>query len=233
MTALNYTDRNIQARYLGLCVFEDVEAIQMSLLVQVEASRQVIILGCEFEPVVTLGIRGNLSEDILKENREIPIVTTDRGGQATIHSPGQLIIYPMLDLKIWNLSVRQYVEIVLHAALRTLSRFGINAKVDLCNPGLYTEKGKIGFIGIKLLRGVVKHGLSINISNDVELFQTIRPCGQSQIGIDSIRNYNSTADLVAFFNLYTKDLKEKLLESVDFNTVCKTHLHSSGNQDIS
>lgn len=135
-----------------------------------------ILLGFEHPAVITLGSRATLVEDVVGAGSEIPRIMTDRGGQATLHSPGQLVIYPIFDLRARGISVREFVGALQQATQDLLADFGI-AATPAPGAGLMTERGKIAFIGLRIERGVTRHGLSLNLSNELSLFQGIRSCG--------------------------------------------------------
>lgn len=138
------------------------------------------ILGLEHPAVVTLGSRGQADQDL---KAKIPFVRTDRGGQATLHSPGQLVIYPILALQQWKLGVREFVEILQTTTQALLQQYGIESRVA-AGAGLQTAHGKIAFIGLRVERGVTRHGLSLNVRNDLGLFSQIRSCGVETASLD-------------------------------------------------
>lgn len=159
------------------------EAYQKCLSIN-EAS----VLGLEHEAVITLGKRLKNSENDVKAlPQNIALEFTDRGGEATIHSPGQLVVYPVLNLKSFNLTVRCYVRQLERVTQSTLKEFGIESNIAEGKPGLYTENGKIAFVGIRVRHGITQHGLSLNVSNDLSLFQLIRPCGMETQALDSMQ----------------------------------------------
>ena len=148
-----------------------------------------VILGFEYpQPVVTLGRRGSESKDlmapeILKE-RGISVFSTERGGLATLHSPGQLVIYPIFSLKSLGMGVKGYMNLLLRVSQLWMSSYGVST--DLYPEGLFTQRGKIVFMGVAVRQGISSHGLAINISNDLDLFSLIRCCGIEQRPIDSV-----------------------------------------------
>lgn len=143
------------------------------------------LIGLEHEPVITLGKRSHVYDEKNKDlqlseaerrRRGIDLIEVDRGGHATLHSPGQLVIYPILNLRAAGVSVKDYVCWLQKKSLRFLNSLGIQAFCE-GEPGIFTEQGKIGFIGIRVDRGVTRHGISLNINNDLTLFESIRSCG--------------------------------------------------------
>lgn len=153
-----------------------------------------VVLFVEHPKVITLGRRAVMQSEVKHTNIEqlgFEIFKTDRGGEATIHSPGQLVIYPILPIRKMSIGVKHFIEIIFNTTILTLKDYGIEAKSDFCNPGIYTSIGKLGFIGIRVDRGVTRHGLAINFSNDLSLFQWIRPCGVSTIKLDRVCNHSN------------------------------------------
>lgn len=175
------------SKWLGLQPYEEVEKFQKDQVSLLRGNRKILILGIEFEPIVTLGVRGDPSTDLFHD--KLPVYVTDRGGQATLHSPGQLVIYPMICLKTHGLGVKAFVEILMATTAATLHKFDIKASFSANEPGIYTARGKIAFCGLKVDQSVVRHGLSINISNDLSLFSAIRSCGHRQAQLDRVCDY--------------------------------------------
>jgi lipoyl(octanoyl) transferase len=175
--------RNLSVQWLGCRDYEEGLRIQTDAVEVVKRTNQPQILSCEHPTVITLGKRGQpltdilTSMDVLRE-QNIKIIATDRGGQATLHNPGQLVIYPILPLREVGLGVRQYVECLERATAHFLAEYGIEVTRGF-EPGLFAEGRKIAAFGIRIDRGVTLHGLAININNDLETFSLIRQCGQA------------------------------------------------------
>jgi lipoyl(octanoyl) transferase len=129
----------------------------------------------EHDPVFTLGQAGK-PEHVLAAG-EIPVIHVDRGGQVTYHGPGQLVVYPLLDLKRLKIGVRDYVCLIEQAIIDTCAEWNIHAQRRDGAPGVYVAGAKIGALGIRVRRGCTFHGLSFNIAMDLEPFQRINPCG--------------------------------------------------------
>jgi len=130
----------------------------------------------EHEPVFTLGQAGK-PEHVLAAG-DIPVVPVDRGGQVTYHGPGQLVAYPLVDLRRLGLGVRSLVERIEQALIDTLDGFGVAAFRRAGAPGVYTASGaKIAALGLRVRRGCSFHGLAFNVDMDLEPFERINPCG--------------------------------------------------------
>lgn len=177
----------VSAEFLGLKKYDQVASWQKQLVTDIKGSPRLLVLGAEFEPVITLGLRADLNCDVMAPS--IPAVKTDRGGFATIHSPGQLVVYPMIDLRYFDLGIKHYIDILFKTTGELLKELGVESEYDSEKPGLYTSRGKISFVGIKVDQGVVRHGLSLNVKNDLTLFQMIKSCGIRCQNHDKIENY--------------------------------------------
>ena len=181
-----------------------------------------IIFGLEHPNVITLGVRGSVIEDLqmpqdLLSLEGYDIVPVRRGGQATLHNPGQLVIYPILPLRHWHIGVRDYVCMLQRATVQYLARYGVRAWAGTEEPGVYTDRGKIAYFGLQVSQGVALHGLSINVSNQLSDFQFIRSCGKEKESFDSLINYNSHLSLMQEFQLWCHNFSEQFEE--------KTHPH--------
>lgn len=138
----------------------------------------------EHDPVFTLGQAGK-PEHVLAAG-DIPVIQVDRGGQVTYHGPGQLVVYPLLDLKRLKIGVRDYVCLIEQAIIDTCAEWNIHAERKDGAPGVYVAGAKIGALGIRVRRGCTFHGLSFNIAMDLEPFHRINPCGYQGLQVVSL-----------------------------------------------
>lgn len=138
----------------------------------------------EHRPVYTLGLNGK-REHLLAPS-DLPLVATDRGGQITYHGPGQLVVYPLLDLRRLSMGPRQAVTLLENAMIATLSQYGIHAEAKAEAPGVYVEGSKIGALGLRIKRGCSYHGLSLNNDMDLSPFQAINPCGYAGLAVTQL-----------------------------------------------
>lgn len=133
----------------------------------------------EHDPVFTQGQAGK--EEHLLMPGDIPVVQVDRGGQVTYHGPGQIVAYPMLDIKRKGLGVRELVTAIEASIVATLASYGVEAFPKSDAPGVYVHKGagvaKIASLGIRIRKGCSYHGLSLNVDMDLSPFLRINPCG--------------------------------------------------------
>ena len=148
----------------------------------------------EHEPVFTLGQAGK-PEHVLMPG-DIPVLHVDRGGQVTYHGPGQLVAYPLLDLRRLKIGVREYVERIEQAVIDTLADWNIEAGRREGAPGVYVNGAKIAALGIRVRRGCSFHGLAFNIAMDLEPFRRINPCGYAGLAVTSIRIDSPSRDAV-------------------------------------
>jgi lipoyl(octanoyl) transferase len=129
----------------------------------------------EHPPVFTLGLAGR-AEHVLAAG-DIPVVSTDRGGQVTYHGPGQAVAYVLLDLRRNGLGVKGLVHRLEEAAIEVLAASGIEAERVAGRPGVYVQDAKIAAVGLRIARGCSYHGLALNVHPELEPFSRIDPCG--------------------------------------------------------
>jgi lipoyl(octanoyl) transferase len=126
---------------------------------------------------------------------DIPVIHVDRGGQVTYHGPGQIVAYPLLDLRRLKLGVRQYVDRIEQALIDTLADWAIAASRRDGAPGVYVDGRKIAALGIRVRRGCSFHGLAFNVDMDLEPFGRINPCGYAGLQVTSmVELLGGTAD---------------------------------------
>lgn len=137
----------------------------------------------EHPPVFTLGMNANPGHVLAPG--DIPVVRIDRGGQVTYHGPGQLVVYPLVDLRRAKLGVRDLVTALERSVIAHAAELGITAECRRNAPGVYVEGRKLASVGIRVRRGASFHGLALNVSLDLEPFSRINPCGYE--GLEMIR----------------------------------------------
>lgn len=199
---------SFESQYLGLIDFEKALALQNQLHLSVASENKTHILGLEHPTVMTLGLRAHASDisDFCSKPFPHPVHKISRGGLATVHNPGQLVIYPIINLKKHGLSVKGFVQALFEATQKTLEEFNITSTIDLCDqPGVYTSNGKIAFCGLQIKNGITLHGLSINVSNDISIFESIQSCGVSASKIDSVTNHNVTCTPKDFYQAWLRN----------------------------
>src|SRR5690606_6881098 len=115
-------------------------------------------------------------------------VKTERGGQITAHEPGQLVLYPILPLAQWGISARRYVNTLEQAVIQLLADYGVEARRDTEHPGVWVEANKICALGIRIKQRVSMHGLALNVTNALDIFSSIVPCGIHGRGVTSLNH---------------------------------------------
>ena len=140
-----------------------------------------LLLFLEHPHVITLGRRGNRSYLIASQEvldvMAISIYHVERGGDVTYHGPGQLVVYPILNLKEYGYRVIRYIDQLEEVILRTLKDFGMEGKRDSLNRGVWVNGEKIASLGVTIKRWVSFHGLAVNYETDLSYFDLIHPCG--------------------------------------------------------
>lgn len=147
----------------------------------------------EHPPVFTLGMNG-APEHVLAPG-DIPVVQIDRGGQVTYHGPGQLVVYPLLDVRRLGIGVRQLVMSLENAVIALVAEWGIAAEGKRDAPGIYVDGRKLASIGLRIRRGCSYHGLAFNIAMDLEPFRRINPCGFRGLEVVDLKTLGVDTDV--------------------------------------
>jgi lipoate-protein ligase B len=197
---------------------------QDEALTQVQSGHEIILLGCEHSGVITLGKRANRAVDILINDKEVQhhdllVFAVERGGHATVHGTGQLVIYPIVPLRALSLGVRQYLELLEKVSVACLKSFGIDAFRHGEEPGLYTTQGKIVFFGVRVREGVSQHGLAINVLNNLSEFKVIRSCGLVNETFDRMAAYKGDISTQGVFHSWC------MLFIAEVSRLAKTVVH--------
>lgn len=149
----------------------------------------------EHPPTYTLGVRGDAAHILAGEGRlralGASVVRTDRGGDVTFHGPGQIVGYPIVDLRALGVGVAEYIHGLEAALIETLALFGIEAGPSPRNRGVWVGEGgaaaKIAAIGVRVSRGVTTHGFALNVNTDLDWFNHIVPCGLPDASVTSMQ----------------------------------------------
>jgi len=171
---------------LGTLDYSAALAVQENLLAAKQReSLPDVLLFVEHPHVITLGRGGDEANALAAGN--IPVLRTSRGGDVTYHGPGQLVVYPIVDLKSkLRKDVHRYLRYLESAAIRTFAHFGIAAERRPPWTGIWIGDKKIAAIGVAVRRGVTYHGLALNVSTDLNYFRRIVPCGLSWSQVTSM-----------------------------------------------
>lgn len=145
----------------------------------------------EHPPVYTYGRRVRPEHLLVAPEaltaRGASLVESDRGGDITFHGPGQIVAYPVLDLKRRGIGPNEYVRGLEETVIQALRRFGVTAERSTGRPGVWVGDSKIGAIGVRLRGGVTTHGFALNVETDLSYFEAIVPCGISGAGVTSMK----------------------------------------------
>jgi len=183
---------------------------------------QDIVFLLEHSPVFTLGRSGGkenlrVSESFL-EKSGVPIVHVERGGNITYHGPGQLVGYPVINLKSLKLGVLDYVTNLEDVMIRTVADWGIAAERNSLNRGIWVGNNKIGAIGVTVRRSITFHGFALNVNVSLEPFEWIHPCGLEGICATSME---TKLDTPVSFDQVKERLKHHLCEVFHIRLISK------------
>lgn len=182
-----------------------------------------IIAVVEHPPVYTLGFHGNENNLIASEERLLALgaecIRIERGGDITYHGPGQLVVYPLLNLRNHRLGVKKYIELLEQSVVELLGEYGVTAGSNDNQIGVWLDWGKpearkICAIGVKISHGATMHGLALNVNTDLSAFGLINPCGITDKGVTSMaREIGRDLD----FGQVKKDLARILLRRIQIS----------------
>ena len=147
----------------------------------------------EHPPVFTLGMAADRAHVLAAG--DIPVVQTDRGGQVTYHGPGQLVVYPLVDIRRSGVSVRALVQHLEQSVIELLRPHGIAAQARRDAPGVYVQGRKLASVGMRIRRGASYHGLALNVDMDLEPFSRINPCGMAGLEVTQLATLGVTGDV--------------------------------------
>jgi lipoate-protein ligase B len=217
---------------LGMMDYAEAWKLQHHLWSKrVEGELPDLLLLFEHPHVITLGRRGNqshllVSPEIL-EAMKIPMFHVERGGDVTYHGPGQIVVYPIFDLKSYGYRLVQYVDQLEEVILRVLRDFGIEGRRDPSNRGVWVNGEKIASIGVAIKRWVSFHGFSLNYETDLKYFELINPCGLKEKKMTSLKNIlgvnvprDRLAERVCFYfkQIFPRDWEAKSLTELEIKT---------------
>ena len=149
----------------------------------------------EHPPVFTLG--RNARREHLLTPGDIPVIQIDRGGQVTYHGPGQLMIYPLIDLKRARLGIRDLVTALEQSVVDLLRQYDIESRSRQDAPGVYVEGRKIASVGLRIRRSCSYHGMALNVDMDLEPFSRINTCGYTDLDVTDLRTLRAKKNLSA------------------------------------
>jgi lipoyl(octanoyl) transferase len=185
--------RTLDVRRLGLMPYGEALALQRALVDERRQGRiEDTLLLVEHPHVLTLGVRGDggrshiLATDEALAARGIDVLETGRGGDITYHGPGQVVGYPVIDLKPDRQDVHRYVRDLEEVLIRTSADYGIQAERIPGLTGVWVGDGKLAAIGVRIARWITSHGFALNVTTDLDYFSLIVPCGIADRGVTSL-----------------------------------------------
>lgn len=205
-------------RRLGLVEYEPTWRAMQSFTETRDADARDEIWLLEHPPVFTLGLNGSPAHVLAPG--EIPVIHIDRGGQVTYHGPGQLVVYPLIDLRRARLGIRELVCALEQSVIATLAGYGVSASTRQGAPGVYVGERKIASIGLRVRRGCTYHGLAFNVAMDLEPFSRINPCGYAGLQVTQVADLGGPTDVATV----ARDLEPRLVECLGYNArlTCET-----------
>ncbi|NCN41505.1 lipoyl(octanoyl) transferase LipB [bacterium] len=199
----------VERKFFGKTDYQQSLDLQQKAVQKATRSpARIQIQGYEFDTVITLGRSASALEEVYEPALNgHPIVQVERGGKATLHSPGQLVIYPICNIKFYDKRVKSWVRFLLKTTLNTIRSVSPQKSFSFSEEraGVYSENAKVASIGLRIDQGVSLFGLAVNLKNDPELFKLIRPCGVPGQEIQSLNYQNSLED---FFALWSGKFEE-------------------------
>lgn len=185
--------RTVEVRRLGLIPYSEALKLQRELVEERRAGRVPdLLLLLQHPPVITLGVKGDGGRSNVLATAErlaelgVEVSETGRGGDVTYHGPGQIVGYPILDLKPDRCDVHRYVRDLEEVMIRVCADYGVNAGRIGGLTGTWVGSEKIGAIGVRISRWITSHGFAFNVTTNLADFQLIVPCGITDHGVTSL-----------------------------------------------
>jgi lipoyl(octanoyl) transferase len=194
---------DLLVRRLGLMEYEPVWRAMQSFTDHRDTSTADELWLVEHPPVFTQGQAGR-AEHVLAPG-DIPVIQVDRGGQVTYHGPGQIVAYPLIDIKRLQMGVRELVSGIEQAIIDVLKSYSVDAQPVAGAPGVYIDGVKIASLGLRIRRGRSFHGLAFNVNMDLEPFQRINPCGFKGLQV---------TNLSVFAEVSMAEVEDRLINSL-------------------
>ena len=200
---------SIDVKYLGVTSYESTWNEMKNFTSKRNDSTQDEIWITEHEAIYTLGLNKKDFKQPLR--KDIPVLAVDRGGKITYHGRGQLIIYPLIDLKRYHLNIRSFVTLIEKSIINFLSHHGIKASAKIEAPGVYIGNKKIASLGLRIKNHASYHGLSMNIDMDLAPFDAIDPCGYKDLQMTQLKTFTNSISIESTGLEIANDIKNQLL----------------------
>ena len=199
----------IRVKYLGLTPYESTWHEMKNFTSKRNESTQDEIWITEHQAIYTLGL--NRKDFKAPLRNDIPVLHVDRGGKITYHGRGQLIIYPLIDLDRYHLTIRSFVTLIEKSIIHFLSRRDIKASAKIEAPGVYIGNKKIASLGLRIKNHASYHGLSLNIDMDLSPFEAIDPCGYKNLQMTQLKTFINDVSIENTGLEIANDIKHQLL----------------------
>jgi len=213
LAAEKTADDTLIVRELGLQDYEPLWRRMQAFTDARDAGTTDELWFTEHPPVFTLGV--NAGREHLLAPGNIPVVQIDRGGQVTYHGPGQLMIYPLVDLRRRGLGVRALVTALEDSVVALLAEHGIEAGAKKDAPGVYVGDAKVASVGLRIRRGSSFHGMALNVDVDLEPFSRINPCGFQGLKMTDLKRLGIDKTLTGISGKLLPQLAERMGVSAD------------------
>ena len=200
---------SIEVKYLGITPYESTWSKMKAFTFNRGASTQDEIWITEHEAIYTVGLNRKDFKNPLRT--DIALLPVDRGGKTTYHGLGQLIIYPLIDLERYQLTIRSFVTLIEKSIVSFLSRRDIKASAKIEAPGVYIENKKIASLGLRIKNHASYHGLSMNIDMDLSPFEAIDPCGFKDLQMTQLKTFTNDVSIETIGFEIANDIKYQLL----------------------
>lgn len=171
----------VDVLHLGLCEYDlAIKKMNEVHRERTQGLREDTLLILEHPPVITRGRRLENRplehEDILNQ-KGIQICNADRGGELTYHGPGQIVVYFIVDVENYTSGIAQFVQLIENSVIHFLKNYGVETHLKCGHPGIWCGEKKLASIGLRVSQGITKHGLALNIKNDLSVYRLFSPCG--------------------------------------------------------
>ncbi|MDX8394052.1 MAG: lipoyl(octanoyl) transferase LipB [Mariprofundales bacterium] len=166
----------IQVQWLGTCAYKPLWQKMRQYAATIAAENAVETLWlCEHDPVYVTGRRGVINT--VNKKLPAPFIISDRGGETTFHGYGQIMLYPIINVRKRLIHVKRYVWLLEESCIKLLQKLNVNAHRKFGMPGVWVADAKIAALGVRITKGIALHGMALNIHTDLKYFSYINPCG--------------------------------------------------------
>jgi lipoyl(octanoyl) transferase len=195
-------------RWLGRVEYEPTWRAMQRFTDERDADTEDELWLLEHPPVFTLGMAADPGHVLAAGN--IPVVQTDRGGQVTYHGPGQLVVYPLIDIRRLGMGVRDLIVTLEKSVIDLVAPFGVRAIGRRDAPGVYVDGRKLASVGMRIRRGASYHGLALNVDMDLAPFAQINPCGMVGMEVTQLKDLGVPGDVEQIGLALAKGLAPRL-----------------------